>query len=233
MLSFPARRPRLLAVMAATGAVLVVLLGTGIYGLVRGPDTPTHDGVGDPTAPSEHGTGLGPPEASSAGRPTPAGHIVALAKTTDPVAYARAVAEAIFTWDTTSGLTPGDYASVVIADADPTGYETNGLVADLSGYLPNEQAWHQLRQYRTAQTLTIHDAYAPDSWAGTVASAGDQLAPGTVAVTVVGTRHRAGTWFDDTETTAHDVTFTVFVGCPPMFDRCHVLRLSRLDEPLP
>lgn len=224
----PLNRSRLLAMIVGAVVVLVALIGAGIYGLARGPGQPDHSTHADHDALP----GQTPASSESVVRPMHTQEVSVLPKTTDPVAYARAVAEAVFTWDTGSGLRPADYASVVIAGADPSGYETNGLVADLTGYLPTDQTWQQLRDYRTAQSLTIHDAYVPDVWAGIVASAGDQLAAGTIAVTIDGTRHRTGTWFGDTETSTHDVTFTVFVGCPPMFDRCHVLRLSRLDDPL-
>ncbi|WP_240477477.1 hypothetical protein [Jiangella muralis] len=202
---------------------MAALIGTGIYGLIRGP--------GDTTTPGE------PAAATSAVEPaplltTPAPAIPILPRTGDPVIYARAVAEALFTWDTMSRLLPADYASIVIADADPSGYETNGLAADMANYLPTEETWQRLREYRTAQTLTIHDAYVPESWPGIVSAAGDQLTPGTVAVTIEGTRHRYGTWFGRSETSDHDVAFTAFVACPPAFERCHILRLSRLDNPL-
>lgn len=223
MRRFGQHRPRFLVGIAVAGIVLVAAVGTGVYGLIRGP--------GDADTAREPTAAAGAPE-SVAPLSTPARTVPVLRRTSDPLTYARAVAEAMFTWDTMSGLLPADYASVVIADADPSGYETNGLAADLANYLPTDQTWQRLREYQTAQSLTIHDAYVPASWPGIIASAGHQLAPGTVAVTIEGTRHRYGTWFGRSETSDHDVAFTVFVACPPAFDRCHILRLSRLDSPL-
>lgn len=216
------RRP--LVIVSVAAVVLAVLIGVGVYGLVRGPAEP-HNG-GDPSS----GDASAPPEPRT---PTATGAVPsALPRTTNPARYARSVAEAIFAWDTMSGLMPADYASVVIADADPSGYETNGLASDLANYLPTVETWQQLRAYRVTQSLTIEQAYVPSSWPGIVASAGDQLTPGTVAVTMEGVRHRAGVWYGERVTADHDVSFTVFVACRPAFDRCHVLRLSQLDNPL-
>ena len=58
------------------------------------------------------------------------------------------------------------------------------------------------------------------------------LADGLVAYTVEGTRHRTGVWFDEPVTSEHPVAFTMFLSCPPATDRCVLLRLSQLDNPL-
>lgn len=215
-------RPPLIIVSVAA-VVLTVLIGVGVYGLVRGPAEPSNSRPADSAD-----TSAQPEPPTSSARTVPQ----ALPRTADPVRYARSVAEAVFTWDTMSGLMPAGYASVVIADADPSGYETNGLVSDLANYQPTTETWQQLRAYRVTQSLTIERAYVPSSWPGIVASAGDQLTPGTVAVTIEGVRHRAGVWYGKHVTADHDVSFTVFVACRPAFDRCHVLRLSQLDNPL-
>lgn len=220
----PLSRRRLLIIVFVAAAVLAVLVGVGVYGLVRGPasdDTGPAPGSGSalqrPGAPSSTATAAVP---------------ASLPRTTDPVRYARAVADAVFDWDTMSGLTPADHASVVIVDADPSGQETNGLVSDLANYLPADQTWQQLRGYQTTQSLTIDHAYIPSSWPDIAAQARGQIAQGTVAVTIEGTRHRAGVWYGKPATADYDVSFTVFVACPPAFDSCHVLRLSQLDNPL-
>ena len=51
-------------------------------------------------------------------------------------------------------------------------------------------------------------------------------------MTITGTRHRAGVWKGEVAESSYPVSFTVFVACQPSFDRCHVLRLSQLDNPL-
>ena len=81
-------------------------------------------------------------------------------------------------------------------------------------------------------TIEIDDAYVPESWTAAVQQAHGHLRPGTTAVTVTGTRRRSGVWNGESTESSHPVAFTVFVACEPSFDRCHVLRLSQLDNPL-
>ena len=72
----------------------------------------------------------------------------------------------------------------------------------------------------------------PEQWADAIEASGNQITEGTYAYTIEGTRHRAGVWYDDPVVSEHPVAFTVFLSCKPVFDRCHLLRLSELDNPL-
>lgn len=217
------RRRRLIISLIASGLILLILAGVGIYGLLTGPtrSAPGNDAQGtSPTAPRAPGDEPGTPAQPS------------LPRTNDPERYVRAVALALFDWDTFTLLTAGDHRAVLIEDADPTGTETPGLVADLDGYFPSPSTWRDLAEYRTRQHLEIDRMYIPTQWEEAVAASAGQIAEGTVAYTVEGTRHRAGVWYDDPVDSAHPVAFTVFVSCEPVFDRCHLLRLSELDNPL-
>jgi hypothetical protein len=205
-------------------ALALMTFAVGIYGLVRGPG----------------GTGAKPSEARSVhvevvGKP--ADPVVtlqerALPRTADPIAYARAVAESLFDWDTSAGFLPTDYTAAVLADADPSGEETPGLVDDVATYLPTVEQWLDLGALAVVQSIEIKDAYVPDSWAAAVEQAHGHLRPGTTAVTITGTRHRSGVWNGKAATSSYPVSFTVFVACQPSFERCHVLRLSQLDNPM-
>lgn len=155
-----------------------------------------------------------------------------LPRTNDPDVYVRAVAHALFDWDTFTLLTPTDHRAVLIEDADPSGLETPGLIADLDGYFPSTATWRDLAEYRTSQHLEIDSVIVPEQWEEAVAASGGQIADGTHAYTVDGTRHRDGIWYDKPVSSAHPVAFTVFITCQPAFDRCHLLRLSILDTPL-
>lgn len=156
-----------------------------------------------------------------------------VARSADPEQFARNVATTLFAWDTTTGLLPLDYTSAIVAVGDPSGAEQAGLASDVAAYLPSRTAWQDLREYGTSQHLTIDRIYVPDQWGEAVAQAPEgQLAPGTVAYTIEGTRHRTGTWNREPVTSAHKVEFTVFVVCTPTYDTCHLLRLSQLDNPL-
>ncbi|WP_345520662.1 hypothetical protein [Nocardioides conyzicola] len=146
--------------------------------------------------------------------------------------YARAVASSLFDWDTTTGFLPVDYTAPVLADADPSGEETPGLLIDVATYLPTLEQWLDLGAMEVAQSLAIDEASIPASWAVADEQARGQLRPGTTAVTINGTRRRSGTWDGTAAETSSPVSFTVFVACAPSFDRCHVLRLSELDNPL-
>ncbi|WP_460783275.1 hypothetical protein [Microbacterium tumbae] len=224
----PHRRRVIIAAIAGAVA-LVVLVGVGLYGLHAGPDANRSD-----DAPAQPGSPTSPPTPSPAPTTTPGElpTLPVLPVTTDPDAYSQAVAAAVFTWDTADRFSPLDYTAVVLAGADPSGEESAGLAADLALYLPTTQVWRQLTDYATSQTLTITRSFVPDSWAGAVESSGGRIVPGTVAVTIEGTRHRSGVWNGSPVVSERPVAFTVFVACPPAYDACHVLRLSELDNPL-
>lgn len=150
----------------------------------------------------------------------------------DPQTFAGNVALALFTWDTTTGLMPLDYTSALLDVGDPTGQEQAGLAADIATYLPTRDAWIDLRQYATTQTLTIDSIQVPNAWNEAVEQAHPgQLPDGAAAYTIHGTRQRDGVWNGAPTSAERDVAFTVFIACPPD-ETCHLLRLSQLDNPL-
>ncbi|CEI48386.1 hypothetical protein [Propionibacterium freudenreichii] len=222
------QRRRLLIAATTGGLVLLVLVGVGVYGLLRGPATPTTPAPStstpttspDPSAPT---TGRGP-------SPVP--------QTSDPEAFARAVAHALFTWDTTTGNSPSDYAQV-LADV-AAAQEADAFVGDVRAYLPTPEAWAQLRPYATSQHLTIDQVFVPETWQAAVAQAAPgQIPDGATAYTIEGTRHRQGISGTAPVEASRPVAFTVFVICTPTAPgdgagsgSCEVLRLSRLDNPL-
>lgn len=210
--------------LVLAAVLAVATLAVGIYGLVRGPTS----SAPVPTPQQEIAIDVTPeatvPMVSLEDRVLP--------NTTDPVAYTRAVATSLFDWDTTSGYLPTDYTAAVLADADPSGEETPGLLDDVATYLPTTEQWLNLGAMNVVQSIRIEKAYIPASWVSAVAQAHGQLRPGTSAVTISGTRYRSGIWNGEPAESSSPVSFTVFVACPPAFDRCHVLRLSQLDNPL-
>ncbi|MDN6812765.1 MAG: hypothetical protein L0L92_00140 [Corynebacterium variabile] len=219
------RRRRLL--IAAIAGGLVLLVGVGIYGLLRGPAPSRPPATSDP-APSITVT----PMPFTGTEPS------AVPRTGGPEAFARNVAAALFTWDTASGYSPADYAQV-LADVAATP-EVDAFVGDVRAYLPTTEAWAQLRQYATRQWLTIDSAVIPDAWETAVAQAAPgQIPDGAAAYTITGTRHRDGTWGTTHVEASRRVSFTVFLVCTsPIPGRgagsglCEVLRLSELDNPL-
>lgn len=153
-------------------------------------------------------------------------------RASDAETFAQGVAEVLFDWDTQEMTTPTSTTELLVTVADPTGESSAGLVADIANYLPTEEIWPQLRKYETRQWIEVTSIEVPDQWAIALQQAGDELAPGTVALTVRGVRHRSGVWEGEGVTSEHDVAFTVFAVCAPTYPECHLLRLSRLDDPL-
>ncbi|MBB2955967.1 hypothetical protein [Pseudoclavibacter helvolus] len=233
----PARTRRRLISLFCAGVAFLVLAAIGVYGLVTGPND---------TGPSPDRPPV--PTRSTPDQPTP--RLPHIAPSTDPEEFARSAAHALFTWDATSGFLPLDHTAVLLDVGDPTGNEQAGLASDVTSYLPDRDAWVDLRQYSTSQHLAITDAYVPEQWAGAVEQARPgQLPVGATAITIEGTRHREGIWNDEPVTSEHQVVFTIFLACPPdtpptgsqsetgaadagEVPSCYLLRLSMLDQPL-
>lgn len=209
------------------GAAFAVLtLVVGIYGLVTGP----HGGRSEPGHRSHHADTTQATSATAVADRGPG--MTTLPNTNDAIAYARAVATALFDWDTAAGYLPADYQGPVLADADPSGEETPGLITDVNTYFPTVDQWLDLATMQVTQTLRIDSANIPTNWHSILDQAHGELRPGTTAVTITGTRERAGIWNSERATTSSPTAFTVFVACHPAFDRCHVLRLSEPGNPV-
>jgi hypothetical protein len=231
----PRTRARTIALLAG-GIAALLLVATGLYGLLRGPEP--QDGARDPASRPVGTTPAGPSA-------TP-GELASIPPSADPEEFARTVAKTLFAWDTATGLMPLDYTAVILDVGDPTGTEQAGLASDVATYLPSREAWTDLRQYATRQHLSITTAYVPDAWDDALAQAQPgQLPDGATAITLEGTRHRAGVWNGEEVTSAHPVSFTIFLVCPPADaptpstepdaagqPSCYVTRLSELDNPL-
>lgn len=214
---------RRLVVLASGLALTVSLIGT--YLALSSEQSDTHDAA--PAAPSARPGRMSPSiDASTAGTRR-------LSGISDPEAFTDAVAHALFDWDTTAPIPLSEYAGRLLAVADPTGAESAGLLADVTAYLPTDEAWADLKPYYTRQWIEIESIAVAGLWPQAVEEAGSGgFAPGTTAYTIEGVRHRAGIWEGEDVSSAHDVAFTVFMVCGPTYPTCHLLRLSRLDEPL-
>ena len=122
------RRRTVLIAATAVGLILLLLIGVGVYGLTRGPQTT------EPARPD------GPTATNPAHVPAEPEAVVTLGGSEK---FAGAVAEALFTWDTTSGYGPADYAQML---ADVTAdTEADAAASDVRSYLPTQEAWTQLR----------------------------------------------------------------------------------------
>lgn len=206
---------RLPVVLIATGVVLLLLVGVGIYGLLRGPGTPE-------PVPSSSSSTSAAPRTTHAPAPIDA--------ESDAEQFARTIATRLFAWDTTIGQGVGEFMQPQIDVADPE--EAAGLLSDLRGYYPDQENWGKLRAAHTRQWLTIDALSTPSTWPAVVEQAAPGLIPpGAAAFTVTGTRHRAGIWEQQPVTDTRPVSFTVFIACPPG-EACRLLRLSAVDQPM-
>ncbi|GEP40107.1 hypothetical protein NPS01_37700 [Nocardioides psychrotolerans] len=213
-------------ILVAAAAAVALLIAASAYAML------SRDNPSSSTSSSSELDVFAPPETAPDVAPT-SGVLPELDPTADPESFARLVAHAIFDWDTVVAVPLSDYTNRLVTVADPTGESSPGLVADVAGYLPTATAWSQLRTYATRQWLAIDTAKVPSLWSQAEVEAGpDGFLPGTTAFTITGVRHRAGVWEGDPVASEHDVAFTVFIVCAPSYPDCHLLRLSRLDEPL-
>jgi hypothetical protein len=218
------RFPRRLMILLIVGAaVLAVLVGVGLYGLLLAPRSDPSPGN---TAGDSPGASTSTPSPTSSTPPV-------VRESDDPETFARALATSLFAWDTATEFGPTDYAQVIVDVGDPSGNETAGLASDVRTYLPTADAWAQLRTMQTRQWLDINDVFVPDEWATALEQAAEgQILPGTVAYTITGIRQREGIHGTEPVTSSHEVAFTVFITCEPTFDTCRALRISELDNPL-
>lgn len=210
------RRRRLAIAIISAGIALIVLAAVGLFGLLRGPAK---------ASPPER-----PAPTASAMEVVPTDQPQPVHETSSPELFARSVAHALFDWDTRQDAGLADWAQVLadVADAE----EAAAVAADVREYLPGAEMWQRLAAYGTRQWLDVESVTVPAAWATALEQAAEgQIPQGAAALTVVGTRHRMGTWDTDEMRTERQVSFTVFVVCPDK-ESCTLLRLSKLDHPL-
>ncbi len=220
------KRRRLVALIAA-GIVLLLLAGVGIYGLLTGPRNSTST---DPDP--EPGPVTTAPPTVAPSTPAHRGfqrfRVPPIRRRSPKVSRPRCSPgtppRGCGRWTTprrsSRSVTP---AGTSKPGSPPTWPRTcrTGTPGSSCGSTP------------PASTSPSTAAFVPDAWADAVEQAQPgQLAAGTTAVTIEGTRHRAGVWNGQPVTSEHPVAFTVFVVCAPTYPTCHLLRLSQLDNPL-
>ena len=211
-------RHRLVLAIVGSGIALTVLVAIGVYGLMRGPAKTSQPERQAPEA------SISSPSTSLPDRPQP------VLVTTDAELFASSVAAALFTWDTRHEGDLSEWVQVLVdvADAD----EAAAVASDVRGYLPSTEMWGQLGTYGTRQWFEHESIVVPAAWSTALEQAtSGQIPRDAAAFTVVGSRHRAGTWDTEAIRTERKVTFTVFVVCPGQ-EPCKLLRLSQLDRPL-
>ncbi|WP_308465231.1 hypothetical protein [Rathayibacter soli] len=213
-----------IGLMIGVGVITLALICVGIYGLTNGPKRLHPTGISM--------TASRPFPDSQNRRPSAPVHPQPLPNTSKATIFAPAVIEALFTWDTASGIDLAGYEQPLITAADPSGTDAPGLIHDLSNYFPSSSSWSTLQEYQTRQSVTIGRLYIPDQWRQAVAADSGHVQDGVVAYTVEATRHRTGLWLEKPVSSEHPVSFTMFLACPPATRQCVLLRLSKLNDPL-
>lgn len=214
-----AHRRRLIVAVIGSGIALISVVIISVFGLLRGPAKPNQPEPRAGEAPI-----ISPMSPPHADQPQP------VVSTTDAELFARSVARALFTWDTRHEAVLSEWAQVLVDVADPD--EAAAVASDVRGYLPVAEMWAQLSAYGTRQWLDLESVVVPNAWSTALEQAAPgQIPRGATAFTVLGTRHRAGTWDTEILRTQGTVAFTVFVRCPDP-EPCTLLRLSQLDWPL-
>ena len=122
------RTRRTLITLVATVSLGIILAGIGIYGLIVG--------AGKPTGPSNPASSSAAENPEPPRKPTSPTRLPLIPKTTDGEAFARSVAAALFTWDTSSEFMPLDYTEVILNVADPTAASWHTIAN-----LPTHSAW--------------------------------------------------------------------------------------------
>lgn len=213
-----AHRRRLVIAVVGSGIALTVLVVISVYGLLRGPARANQSESRAHEAPISR---MSPPPAV---KPQP------VLVTADPELFARSVAHALLKWDTRHEGGLSEWAQVLVDVADPD--SAAAVASDVRGYLPVAEMWARLGAYGTRQWLELESVAVPGVWSTALKQAAPgQIPAGAAAFTVLGTRHRAGTWDTEILRTHRKVAFTVFVRCQ-CSDPCTLLRLSQLDRAL-
>jgi hypothetical protein len=222
----PRNRRRLVALIAA-GIVLLLLASVGVYGLLTGPRTSTSP---DPDPEPGPTTTAPPTVAPSTPRPP---RVPAVPRSADPETFAQGVASTLFAWDTARGCGRWTTPRRSSRSVTPAGTNKPGWPPTWPRTCRPETPGSSCGNTPPASTSPSRPRTSPTPGPTPSAQAQPgQLAAGTTAVTIEGTRHRAGVWNGQPVTSEHPVAFTVFVVCAPTYPTCHLLRLSQLDNPL-
>ena len=215
-------RHRLMVAIIGLGLALLVITAVGLYGLLRGPG----ETIAEPAKKVAASSAPRTDDQPTPDLPVP----VPVLQTTKAEPFTRSVASALFDWDTRLDGGPSELAQPLVDVAATE--EAPAVASDVRNYLPNTEMWDRLSTYGTRQWIEITSVTVPDTWSAALAQAAPgQIPPGAVAYTVVGTRHRSGSWGAEPVESDRSVTFTVFAACPAMAN-CTLLRLSQLDRPL-
>ncbi|MFI7337114.1 hypothetical protein ACIBUY_04140 [Streptomyces sp. NPDC050085] len=193
-----------------TGLVVLVALGAlalaGAF-LARGPGTPDGEGHAAPPAATAPGTPSAPSAAAS-------GQAVARPpQLSDPLAYARAAADLLWSYDT---RTTSRSAYLAGLDAWMTRESRYADPDALHAQVPDPVLWSRMADNRQYATAHVREAHYPSAFKEALADHPAQLTTAYIyAVTVSGTQQV--TWKDG-GAGAEERSITLAVQCRPGHD---------------
>ncbi len=202
------------AARSCSSSLRVALLATvvvGVYGLVRGPGGRRrlrHRRAGRRNQSVSHASGR------SSCRPRRTGHSPTRPIRSPTPAPSRPRCS---TGTPASGFLPTDYTAAVLADADPSGEETPGLIDDVATYLPTVDQWLDLGAMDVVQTIDDRRRVRPgllDRGRRSRPTASCDPARRRSRSPAPGTAAASGTASPPSRRTRS--SFTVFVACPPV-----------------
>lgn len=209
------RRVGVVLLVAVAGLALAWLsLGAMTGGADEVPPRSTIAPSGPPAPPSAR-----PSDAAPSAAPPPR-----LPSTSDPDAYATAVAGVVFGLDTTFAG-PDDYRALLMAEADPQmsprgRADLERMVAER---IPDPELWERMRSNGQWSAWTTQDVWQPGAWDEVITSG--QAEPGWALRNVMGTQT---THFRDggqVRETSRERTVTIGMRCPApeaQVDRCRL-----------
>ncbi|OIV35840.1 hypothetical protein BIV57_19155 [Mangrovactinospora gilvigrisea] len=201
-------RSRLLLLAACTMVVLAVAAGIAVL-LARGSGhhdaaspNPTHTAVPAPSPTASEPTAPGAAPTGSARIPGPP-------STTDPVAFARAAAAVLWSYDT---RTETRAAHLAVLERWMTGDRAVADPASVDDVVPDVPLWPRLAAERQHATATVAEAHIPSAFRQAMAADPQAITRTyTYAVTATGTQHLAWTGGSG----AQGQAITLAVQCRP------------------
>jgi hypothetical protein len=215
--------------LVVAGGVVVLVVVAMIASTMRGLQEPDAAALLNPPSATSP-TAQDPQSPSPSGAPVMA---IRLPSTSEPDAYARAVAEVLFGIDT-RGAGPADYRALLLADADP-GLSESGradLEALIAARIPADELWQRMRANQQRSTFEVSEVWEPGSWAQVVTSG--QAEPGWAMRNVTGIETTTYVEAGVEKTASRERTITVGMRCPADgadVDRCYLVLVGATVVP--
>ncbi|WP_033820883.1 MULTISPECIES: hypothetical protein [unclassified Kitasatospora] len=196
------------------GVLVVVALLAGLTARLAGGGHRTPSAANSPSSPSTSATSTasphGPSPAPSVGATPGVSVVAAPPHTSDPIAYAKAFASALWSYDTRTATQPQQLAGLRGWLTDETQYADPDALA---AQLPDPTLWSRMRDNGQHAVGEAAEAHLPAAWQQAIGKDPTQLTVAYIyAVTVTG--KQTVSWLDGGRG-AEDRAITLAVQCRP------------------